>query len=163
MGMHSGWHYINRIFIRRGTASQFGATICSDVYLMHSSTNGHMCGAVFRIRNTRNSGNIRWRPAMTMTGWAGWGERSSVSVNGQSTWQTSSTWEWQGTLNLDIPSNSSSNRVSTVIFMVGSSHPWNGPSERGTILMFRNDALRLPNGLEYVDDFDTRGSTSWKV
>jgi len=52
--MGNDFKYLQRIFTRKGQASKFGGTICAEGYGQRSSTNGLVCGALFRIRNTGN-------------------------------------------------------------------------------------------------------------
>jgi hypothetical protein len=55
---------------------------------------------------------------------------------------------------LTIPKN----RTSTVIFQVGGSTGWSwccNSHTRKVVLAFYNNSLKLPSGLEFVDDLDT--------
>ena len=79
--MSNDFKYLQRIFTRKGQASKFGGTICAENYGQRSSTNGGVCGALFRIRNTGKS-TVRWTPTVTMTSYSGWSERASISMNG---------------------------------------------------------------------------------
>ena len=79
--MSNDFKYLQRLFTRKGQASKFGGTICAESYAQRSSTNGGVCGALFRIRNTGKS-TVRWAPLVTMTSFSGWNERASISMNG---------------------------------------------------------------------------------
>jgi len=161
--MHSDVKYLQRLFTERGTGSTFGATICSIVFFMHSSTTGKVCGALFRIRNTKSSA-VTWQPALTMTSFTGWAETASITVNGQGTWSSNCAYECRFSQSISIPANGAQNRMSTVIFISTSSQPYgyNGWNERTSVLLFRDNALALPDGLEYVDDLDSM-TGNWKV
>jgi len=152
--MSNDFKYLARLFTRTATANTFGGTVCSEMHGMTSSTNGLMCGALFRIKNTGKS-TVQWKPKHTMTSFTGWGESASITVNGNN---QIGNRNCQGECRdrqdgLNIPANSAGNRISTVIFLSSSSYPssyW-----RSTLLIFGDNALALPTNLEYVDDLDT--------
>ena len=79
--MANDFKYLARLFTRTATASTFGGTVCAEMYAMTSSTNGLMCGALFRIKNTGKN-TVQWKPKHTMTSFTGWGESASITVNG---------------------------------------------------------------------------------
>jgi len=152
--MSNDFKYLARLFTKTATASTFGGTVCSEMFGMTSSTNGLVCSALFRIKNTGKS-TVQWKPKHTMTSFTGWGEVASITVNGNNqignrNCQNECRDNKDG---LNIPANSAGNRISTVIFLASSSYPssyW-----RSTLLIFGDDALTLPTNLEYVDDLDT--------
>jgi len=158
--MNNDFKYLARLYTKTQTASTFGGTVCAEMFGMTSSTNGLMCSALFRIKNTGKS-TVQWKPKHTMTSFTGWGEVASISVNGNNQIGNrncqSECRDRQDTLN--IPANSAGDRVSTVIFISSSSYPsgyW-----RSTLLIFGDNALALPTNLEYVDDLDTV-TGAWK-
>ena len=53
--MGNNFKWLQRLFTNKQTASTYGATVCAITYLMHSSTNGKFCGALFRVRNIGTS------------------------------------------------------------------------------------------------------------
>ena len=163
--MANDFKYLRRLFTRRGTANRWGANICSDTYIMYSSTTGLMCGVIFRIKNTRTSGSISWRPSWRTTSWSGWSEHSSVSMNGQNNYYSGGCANsCAPTVTLNIPSNGSGNRISTCIFMSSGTNDvsmGHNLHERAVLNHFRDNALALPSGLEYVDDMDTI-TGAWK-
>jgi len=160
--MSANVNYMQRIFTQKETANKFGANICSESYGQRSSTNGLVCMALFRIKNT-GTRSIRWSPAITMTSWNGWSERASISLNGNNLiGGKDCNHECRFTPSLDVPANSQKNRVSTAIFAsTGSYSNYHNSQWRATVLLFRDNALALPNGLEFVDDLDTM-TGSWK-
>ena len=52
------------------------------------------------------------------------------------------------TVSVSIPAN----RTSSVLFAATGGHP---STYRSNILVINNDSAQLPQGLSYVDDFDT--------
>jgi len=158
--MSNDFKYLQRLFTRKATANSFGATICSDMYNQYSSTNGGVCGAIFRIKNTGKS-QVAWQPLVTMTSFNGWEETASISLNGNNLIGNRNCYhECRTQDTIRIPANSAGNRVSTVIFMSGSSHQ-SGYESRSTMLSFQDNSLGLPNNLEYVDDLDVQ-TGAWK-
>ena len=118
---------------------------------MHSSTNGLVCTALFRVKNSTGS-DITWTPHWYYTAYSGWSEQASVALNGSNLWNTGGVGKTN--LNIVIPKN----RVSTVIFVSTSTNPYtylSNEHERATILGFYNNSLALPNGLEFIDDLET--------
>ena len=130
-------------------------TVMSEAWYDPSSTNGKVLVVLFRIKNTTGSA-INWSPAFWHTNYGGWGECSSVTLNGASTWDNCGTcyaWNCQSQPTLSIPAN----RISSAMFVIMS-----GPSSgnRSQLLTFYSDTLKLPTGLQYVDDLDT-ASGDW--
>jgi hypothetical protein len=127
------------------------ALVCSDVYNMFSSTDGAVCIALFRVKNTTGSA-ITWTPTFWYSAYSGWSEQASVAVNGANVWSNGG--YGNTSLNLSIPAN----RTSTVIFVSTGTANYNHTSnihERANVLAFYNNSLALPSGLQYVDDLDT--------
>ena len=125
-------------------------TVMSEAWYDPSSTNGKVLIVLFRIKNTTGSA-INWAPAFWHTNYGGWGEYSSVTVNGAGSWSHTGTcyaWNCQSQPTLAIPAN----RTSSVMFAIMSG-PNNG--NRSQLLTFYGNTLTLPNGLSYVDDLDT--------
>jgi len=160
--MQADVKYMQRVFTQKETANKYGANICSESFGQRSSTDGLVCMALFRIKNTGTS-TIRWSPAITMTSYHGWSETASISVNGNNLiGNKDCNHECQFTPSLQIPANSQKNRISTAIFASTSSHANGHYSQwRATLLLFRDNSLALPNNLEFVDDLDTM-TGSWK-
>lgn len=155
---------LTRLFNEKQVAPKFGATVCASVDVHYSSTDGTLCGAMFRIKNNSTQAVV-WSPDVTMSSWHDWSETASISVNGQTTWSRDCRNECRERISITIPANSQRNRISTVLFASSAGVNAGGGGnfhQRGTILMFRDNALRLPTGLEYVDDFDV-ASGRWKV
>jgi hypothetical protein len=125
--------------------------VCSEIWPYTSSTNGRMCAALFRVKNTTGAA-VNWPLAFYYTSYSGWGEIASASINGANTWNSNNNayGNTSQTVTFSVPAN----RVSTVIVVSGST-PGYGNSMRSLFLGFYNDSLKLPAGLEFVDDFDT--------
>merc|ERR1719345_167402 len=160
--MNADVKYLQRVFTQKETSNKYGANICSEMFETYSSTNGMVCMALFRIKNTGTS-TIRWAPPITMTSYTGWGEAASISLNGNNLIGTKNCYyECRFTPTLQIPANSQKDRISTAIFASTSSHPYGHHNQwRAALLLFRDNSLELPNGLEFVDDLDTI-TGSWK-
>jgi hypothetical protein len=105
---------------------------------------------LFRIKNT-TAADITWTPSFYFTAYSGWANRSSITVNGINSWQYTSDCGSNCTASpgLSLPKN----RTSSVIFMI-SNGPASGESVTNT-LIFYNNKLTLPQGLQYIDDLDT--------
>jgi hypothetical protein len=111
------FRYLQSIFKTKTTGSKIGGlNLCSDVYIMYSSTDGHVCGGVFRIKNTKTA-PINWGVSFWYTAFHGWGERASATINGQSSWNSGGTNVGgiaQASVSFSVPGS----RTSTVIFVV---------------------------------------------
>ena len=118
--MQSDFKYLRRLFHRHGTSDKFGGTICSHNMLMHSSTNGLMCGVVFRVIN-KSSNTIRWAPNWRYTSYSGWGEYASASINGQNNFANGGCSSNNGgcttTTAFDVPANSNKVRTFPNVWM----------------------------------------------
>jgi subtilisin-like proprotein convertase family protein len=143
---------IRTLFVNKGYA-KWNANVWSELYTQHSSTNGRIVMALFRVKNTTAS-DITWTPYWWYTGGA-WSERSSVAVNGSNIWTADCGGSTCNTSqNLTIPKN----RTSTVIFQVSASSAYSwccDTHHRKIVLAFYNNSLKLPSGLEFIDDLGT--------
>eukprot|EP00056_Hartaetosiga_gracilis_P011901 m.184628 g.184628 ORF g.184628 m.184628 type:complete len:413 (-) comp13599_c0_seq3:174-1412(-) len=113
----------------------------------YSSTNSMQGSVLMRIRNTTPS-SVSWSMTYYYTSYGGWNEYASISFNGANTWSTSSNC---GRCTRSQSFSFPANRVSTVIVVSSSS------AQSGTRTMhmsFINNSLKLPAGLEWVDDLD---------
>jgi len=87
--MAADFKYLQAIFKQTITgSSSWGLNVCSDYFLMYSSTDSSVCGALFRIKNSK-AATVAWAPTFSYTAYAGWGERASVSMNGGNYWTSS--------------------------------------------------------------------------
>jgi subtilisin-like proprotein convertase family protein len=145
---------LRALFTRQGYA-KWNANIASEVYVMYGSTNGQIAMAMFRVKNTTAS-DIVWTPFWWYTSYSGWSENASVAMNGSNLWTHNScnASTCSTSLNITIPKN----RTSTVIFQSGSASAYSWSSSyqvRKVVLAFYNNSLKLPAGLEFIDDLDT--------
>ena len=151
--MSSDKEVLRTLFSNKGYA-RWNANIWSEVYLMHSSTTGRIATALFRVRNN-TAQDIVWRPSWWYTSWHGWGESATVAVNGANSWQSDcGAATCQTAQNFAIPKN----RTSTVIFVSSSAQNYEfccNIHVRKVVLAFKDNSLKLPDGLEFVDDLDT--------
>ncbi len=147
---------LKTVFNRRRAISP-NSIACAEIQPYTSSTNGRMCGALFRVQNTTGS-NINWTPYFYYSSYSGWSETSSVTINGNTVWTSSNNaYPNSGaSVTVTLPAN----KTSTVIVMASSS-PGYGNSQRDNGLLFYNNSLALPSGLKYLDDFDA-ASGKWK-
>jgi len=149
---------LRTFFVRRGP--EIGTIVNVNVYSYqwrsYSSTNSRHVAALFRIKNNTKS-TIKWTAHWYRTGYGGWSERASIALNGSNIWNTSS--------DLSASSNSShtlsipGNRTSTAVFVSSSNSACcneHGTQSRALFMAFYNNCLKLPNGLEFVDDLDTK-------
>ena len=118
----------------------------------NSSTNSFHVSTVFRVHNNTDQ-DINWNVHWYGTGYGGWDERRSIAVNGQNYHCDDGDYRASANTNhiLQIPAN----RTSTVIFVASGTHP-NG--SRAIALYFYENSLVLPEGLEFIDDFDVKGN-----
>jgi subtilisin-like proprotein convertase family protein len=144
---------LRTLFVNKSMA-KWNANVWSEVYTMYSSTNGRIAMALFRVKNT-TANDITWTPYWWYTAYQGWAETASVAVNGSNAWSGDcGGGTCNRSQNLTIPKN----RTSTVIFQVGGSTGWSwccNSHTRKVVLAFYNNSLKLPSGLEFVDDLDT--------
>jgi hypothetical protein len=146
------------MFTNKGYAN-WNALIWSEAWLQYSSTNGRVMAVLFRVKNKTNQ-DLNWRPYWWWTSWQGWSETAGVALNGNTLW----TGDCGGgncasNINITIPRN----RTSTVIFTATISSAWSfccGVHTRRAYMAFYNNSLRLPDGLEFVDDLHT-ASGGW--
>jgi len=152
MDMHQDFAQLGKMLTRRGVGTVRGATVCSETWYLYSSTDTKYCIALFRVKNTHASSNIQWRVNWYGTGWSGWGNQQSITMNRQQNWSGSCTWWCHRAYTFTVPRN----RISTFIFANGMTHPnhyADGHHIETTFLGF--DGLSLPDHLEYIDDMDT--------
>jgi len=144
--MSSDKEVLRTLFTQKGYAKN-NATIMNENWMSYSSTNGKVVMALFRVKNTTGS-IINWIPYFYFSAYESWSEHASVALNGVSMMNTGT---YSNTsLTLPIPEN----RVSTVIFVSTSGQP-GGTGMRNCRLIFYNNSLSLPPGLEFIDDLDT--------
>jgi hypothetical protein len=143
---------LRKIFHTRNVGDVSGLNACSEAYMQRTSTNGYICMVMFRIKNTGDKAlpfTTTWRYSADM----GWSERASVSLNKQSIWNgdCSSNNYCTRSITATIPPK----KTSTLIFIApstGQHCTWNA-CFRSTYNAF--EGLKLPNGLEFVEDLDT--------
>jgi hypothetical protein len=142
---------LRTLLINKGYAN-WNANIVSEVWPNYSSTDGMVAVALFRVKNT-TANDITWTPHWYFTAYSGWSEMASVAMNGQNLWSSGGTSSTS--LNIAVPKN----RTSTVIFVSTSStttgHVGSGMYVRSCTLGFFNNSLKLPAGLQFIDDLDT--------
>ena len=118
----------------------------------NTSQNSRQVGALFRVRNKTNS-NINWKIYWYRSARGNWSERASIAINGQNVWNSGGSNYSPSSAsshNITVPKN----RTSTVIFIAASCP--DGGYMRSVHMAFYNNCLALPNGLEFVDDLDTK-------
>ncbi len=130
------------------------ATVYAEEWGYHSSTNSRHAAALFRINNTTDT-SISWPISFYYTAYANFNEIASLALNGSNIWDS-------GGQNVGPSANTSQNLdlrpgMNTVIVVSSSSGP---DGTRSCFLAFFNDCLKLPAGLEYVDDIG-QYSPSW--
>ena len=143
-------HVLQALFTLRGTFGPNALVYC-DSFLQVSSTTSKVLVCLFRVRNT-TSADLVWTPTFRYTCYEPWSEKASCAVNGSLAW--SSGTSGQASPDLTIPAD----QTSTVIFVSTAGVPVNFGSvdqARLCLLGFINDSLLLPEGLEFLDDFDT--------
>jgi hypothetical protein len=157
--MSSDLGVMRRLFTRTAFGdAEKGANVCMISWMMPHSTDDRRCGALFRIKNTGTSSKT-WNMHWVFTGWSGWGNQASVAVNKQNVWHGGCHHDCERSENIPIPANGDSNRISTVIFISGGTHPYGHYNQyRSNILSFNR--LTLPSGLEFINDLDTAAG-SW--
>ena len=143
---------LRALFTRTGRAGG-DALVVADEWKSYSSTNSKHAAVLFRIRNT-TSAAITWNVHWYRTANGGWSEHASIAVNGANIWNSGGSNYGVNTPSshfISIPPN----QTSTAIFVSGSGPT--GPASgdmRSLFLAFYNGCLRLPAGLEFVDDLD---------
>jgi hypothetical protein len=137
-----------RSFINRKGYGSKNATVVADTWLSFSSTNSKIALALFRVKNTTGA-PIDWIVNTYQSSYAGWGEVASVALNGSQIYLgVNNSASTTLTHTLTIPANG----TSTAIFQSASGQ--HSGNSRTLALIFYNDSLQLPAGLEYVDDLD---------
>lgn len=158
--MSSDPEVLRTLFINRAVAGK-NANVISEIVPQASSTNGKMVAALFRVKNT-TANSISWTLSFYYTSYVAWDEQASVTVNGANSWVSSSNSGAgaKRAITLSIPPN----RTSTVIVVSAGGPPYTaatGVFLRATNLIFYNNCLQLPAGLEFVDDLDTLSGSAW--
>merc|ERR1712167_333613 len=164
--MGNEWHTYNNCCVGwvdgnnpRGYGDNFGATVCALTWEMPHSTDDRRCGAFFRIKNTGTSAknwNVQWH----WTGWHGWGNYASLAVNKNNHWHGECYSMCYRDENINIPANSAGNRISSIAFITGGTHPY-GHYNHHRMVYLSFQKLDVPDGLEFVDDMETVGGT-WR-
>jgi hypothetical protein len=148
---------LRTLFTHKGYAKA-NATLWNHVNFMYSSTNSEVFVALFRVRNYTGAA-ITWIPYFYFSAFTGWGQNAGVMSNGVCQWTGPNTTSTA--FGISIPPN----QISTVIFNVNGGYPCNLPGVNGyyqiTTLIFYNNSLALPAGLEFIDDLDTAIGTTW--
>jgi hypothetical protein len=134
------------------------ANLISRVQSSYSSTNGWVYVVLFRIRNTAGR-NITWTPRFYVTAYGGWNEWAGVAINGSEVWNSGGNW-YDMNYNVSVSMTVPSGRTSTAIFSSTTSPP-TGHNMRFIQMSFIDNSLRLPAGLEFVDDLDTIVGNAW--
>jgi hypothetical protein len=141
-------------FIYKGFGG-WNTNVWSEEWYSYSSTNSRSIALIFRIRNTGNT-DISWGVNFYHSSYGGWQDYASLAVNGALDWSSSASC---GFCNIGRTLTIPKNRISSVIFVAGSGDP--SSSMRTLLLIFHNNSLKLPEGLEYVDDLDYVQGTSY--
>jgi hypothetical protein len=149
---------LKRLFNRQMTGDAgMGANVCIENWMMPHSTDDRRCMALFRIKNTETAEKT-WSVNWSFTGWSGWGNQASVAVNKQNVWNGNCHHFCDRDENLKMAANARGDRVNTVIFVAGGTHPY-GHYNHYRSLMLTFNSLNLPDGLEFVDDMETATGT----
>jgi hypothetical protein len=125
-------------------------TVMSESWYESSSTNGKVLIVLFRVKNSTGAA-LNWSPAFYHTNYGGWGECSSATINGASTWENCGSC-YAGNCMSQPTFAVPASRTSSIMFAITNSP---SSSMRTQLLTFYGDTLKLPAGLEYVDDLDT--------
>lgn len=118
----------------------------------YSSTNSRHAGAIFRVRNNTTN-DIVWTAHWYRTAHSNWAERASLALNGQNIWDSGGN-NYGATFGASNAITIPKSRTSTVVFIAASSPP--SGEYHATFLAFYNNSLKLPDGLEFVDDLDSK-------
>jgi len=157
--MHPSMRYMKRLFSKRGYGDAFGATVCALTWEMPHSTDDRRCGAFFRIKNTGTNAKT-WSVQWHWTGWHGWGNYASVAINKGNHWHGHCYSMCYRNENFNIPANSAGNRISSIAFISGGTHPY-GHYNHHRMVYLSFQKLDVPDGLEFVDDMETVGG-EWR-
>jgi len=147
--MSSSKDVLRTLFNKRGYGG-WNTNVWAEEWYSYSSTNSRHVGVLFRIRNTKSSA-VNWGTNFYYSTFGGWSEYASVARNGENMWNSGGNC---GYCTVGVTISIPANRISTVIFVTSANHP---SGTRTTLLGYYNNCLRLPNNLEYVDDFDYAG------
>lgn len=142
--------WLRSVLVRTGRGGK-NAMVIQDHFYPYSSTDGPVTIAMFRIRNTTNSA-ITWTPTFVNTYYASWSERASIALNGVNQWTSGGSDCNQAACQSSVAMSIPAARVSSVLFASLGGQP---SGFRSNVLGIINDTAQLPDGLVYVDDFDT--------
>lgn len=146
---------LRRIFHHDGPAigTVNNANVFSNRTGYDGSTGASHLFALFRVHNDTDN-DISWNVRFYGTGYSGWSNRISVALNGSNEYCPGSDYSpsSQHDVNLNIPAN----RTSTVI--VSTSSYYDSHSHRSNVMIFKDNCLDLPEGLEFIDDLDVKAN-----
>ena len=145
---------LNTLFWQKGPAidTVSNSTVWSLAVPYGHSSESHHAGAIFRIKNTTAS-DITWTAYWYRTAYGGWGDYASIALNGTNIWSSGGS-TYYGNAGASQAITIPKNRTSTVIFVSSAGPSYN--YMRPLTLAFYNNCLKLPPGLEFVDDLDTK-------
>ena len=151
---------LRALYVRRGPRIGLlsNATVYADEWRHYNSSSGSkFVSALFRVRNT-TKGEITWNVTWYRTAYGGWGDRASIAINGGNVWDSGGSNYSPSTSSnhaIKVPAS----RTSTVIFIAAATSENTssyGGGTRSLFMAFTGGTLKLPNGLEYVDDLHTK-------
>jgi hypothetical protein len=155
--MSSDKEVLRTLFVNKGYANA-NAMVMNQIYLAYSSTNGKVVATIFRIKNT-TANPITWTPSFYYSGYGGWSEAASLTLNGANSWNSVGATTDASTAPVSVSLSIPANRTSTVIVVspssVATATSASGVYVRTCRLIFANNSLTLPAGLSFVDDLDT--------
>ncbi len=143
-------------FVNGGRATVGGALINQMIPQYSDSNMSQHMLFLFRIKNS-TANTINWAPTFWYSCGGNWSDYSSATINGANTWSTSGAC-YAGNCGTANPTFAvPGNRTSSVMFAISSSVGWApaGFYHRLLLLAFTKGSLKLPAGLEFVDDLDT--------
>ncbi len=160
--------YLRTTFTNKGYADK-NAMIGCEIWRSYSSTDGGMIMSWFRVKNNSDS-SIIWPIHMYFCSYPSWGEYASAAIQHDADLYEDKTplalWDYttdigDGNANFNVyvsPKREVDGKVfdtSSVIFISPSGPPYSSDASRHSQLGFYNNCLDLPEGLEYIDDYDT--------
>jgi hypothetical protein len=142
---------LRSLLTRKGYAGS-NALVHAESFAYYGPNGGKITVALFRIKNS-TSAPIAWSPTFTFSSYGTWNEWASVALNGAVVWHSAGgdvpANGWTASAPMTLPPS----RTSTAIFVSTGGPPTY--NYRSIVLGFINGSLRLPAGLEFVDDLDT--------
>jgi subtilisin-like proprotein convertase family protein len=145
-----------RMTFQHGGRNKIGGIVVDKLFTQYSDTNMSQHEFIlFRIKNSTGA-TINWAPTYYYTCGGNWSDYSSASINGANTWSASGAC-YLGNCTANPTFAVPGNRVSSVVFAISSSVGWApaGFYHRELQLAFVKGSLKLPAGLEFIDDLDT--------